>query len=246
MIEKCMWCGSQESLHRRRDGMGCNDFDACAERVKRVSRESTAQREGEEKRSAATQDERYAEQLLRNALGPRDGMEHSFAAQTALVYEPPPRSPFDPSPRTLDKAQNGFIMCRVCESVQPAAGHECGKPGLENSPVYVRQDVPLLRSLIKELAGMDDSTIEALYATWSDIGSCAGWLIVDEHSAKGFEEWLYMSQDRGWTKRCLKEMTVRAEYAESLLCAMAFDHGTWRAHEGRLCFTDCALCEAVQ
>lgn len=33
--------------------------------------------------------------------------------------------PFQEDPRPLKPAQNGFIHCAICESVQPAAGHEC-------------------------------------------------------------------------------------------------------------------------
>lgn len=38
-------------------------------------------------------------------------------------------SPFDPNPRALEPATNGFIWCDKCESAQPVSGHECAKPG---------------------------------------------------------------------------------------------------------------------
>ncbi len=33
--------------------------------------------------------------------------------------------PYDPKPRALEPAQNGFIWCEKCQEPQPAAGHPC-------------------------------------------------------------------------------------------------------------------------
>ncbi len=55
-------------------------------------------------------------------------------------------------------------------------------------------DVALLRKHVKELVGLDDATVEALYSTWSDIGFSASWLYVDESNARAFERWLYAAQ----------------------------------------------------
>lgn len=75
--------------------------------------------------------------------------------------------PFDPEPRALEPAQNGFHWCRGCESVQPVTGHECG------------------------------GGVEAPASPYT--------------ARVRFERFAALSE--------------RAEFAESLLCAMAFDHG---------------------
>lgn len=108
------------------------------------------------------------------------------------VREPRPASwPFDPEPRALEPAQNGYIWCDGCESVQPVTGHECGT-----------------------------------------------------------------ASERAYRIQCVEydrdEAEERAERAESLLCAMAFDHGAWLgAREFRLMHCSyyvlgCVFCDATR
>lgn len=46
---------------------------------------------------------------------------------------PPPRpdyslSPYDPNPPAKTPAENGYIWCDACDSVQEAKGHKCEGP----------------------------------------------------------------------------------------------------------------------
>lgn len=83
--------------------------------------------------------------------------------------------PFDPNPRALEPAQNGFIWCDRCDQTQPAAGHDCAVCRFGH------------RHMSPELAA-----------------ACAHDGIPDEHLR--------------W-----RQAEFRAELAESLLCAIAFD-----------------------
>lgn len=76
-------------------------------------------------------------------------------------------SPFDPNPRALEPAQNGFRWCHSCQSVAEVAGHECAKP----------------------------------FGTLTNQATAQDW------------SWLAEREGR------------RADFAESLLCAMALQHG---------------------
>lgn len=100
------------------------------------------------------------------------------------------KSPFDPNPRKLEPAQNGFVWCDTCDQAQPAAGHECAT-GIDREDLAIR------------------------------MGSRAVGL---------------------W-----REARERAEFAESLLCALAWDHGTAIARAWLACFpAECVFCDAAR
>lgn len=184
----CIVCGFIGDADETDLGWVCSEKLSCFDRLKSNppqlrSRpkdlnpiEPPPQREGEEKRSAAAPKcvecgATSAFGMLERGRNPETDWRcgDSAACRQRSHF---PKSPFDPNPRTLDKAQNGFIMCRVCESVQLAAGHECGDD-------------------------IDDS----------------GWIIY----------YADLAHDRTAERDIA---TDRAEHAESLLCAMAWDEGS--------------------
>lgn len=91
--------------------------------------------------------------------------------------------PFDPNPRPLEPAQNGFRWCHDCESVQPAAGHECAPdetPSAMNNPDHpagVRPAVPAKESRAPDI----DRWREFARACWE-----CGAVRIDETSG---DEW---------------------------------------------------------
>lgn len=110
-------------------------------------------------------------------------------------------SHFDPNPRPLEPAQNGYIWCAKCDCVRPATGHECLTCRFGH------------RHMTAALAA-----------------ECAHDGIPDEHLR--------------W-----RQAESRAEFAESLLCAMAFDHGRRLRfrHGEAYCYPDpaaCVFCDA--
>lgn len=107
--------------------------------------------------------------------------DHPHAVQSLAALE----SPYDPDPRPLDKATNGFIRCPTCEQVVELP-HECNR---------------LARDY------------------WRDEGNPLP-----------------------------SDFEARAEFAESLLCAMAFDHErSWQVtRESCRLWEPCVFCEAAR
>lgn len=109
--------------------------------------------------------------------------------------------PYDPSPRPLEKAQNGFVWCDTCEAVRPAAGHDCAPASVEPEPDVLRlqaEITDLHAELNKALAWLDR------LGTWRD------------HK---------INLNEGPLECHLIAAVDRADRAESMLCALAFDAG---------------------
>lgn len=65
------------------------------------------------------------------------------------------KSPFDPDPRPLIPAENGYVWCEGCESVAPVTNHQCGKDprlsyawGLEDSLLATKARAEFAESLL--------------------------------------------------------------------------------------------------
>lgn len=110
---------------------------------------------------------------------------------TARVAKLP--SPFDPTPRALEAATNGFVWCDRCHQVRPAAGHHCSLfdlgPPIILDVMAIERRAELAESLVGALAlehgldhmgtfDLDDVEIAAATArggwVWAlcDIGTC--------------------------------------------------------------------------
>ena len=64
---------------------------------------------------------------------------------------------FDPSPRQLERSDNGWVYCRVCQQPQPVAGHGCATQPTTN--VRLRASLDAIREGLDEWAPVGDETL---------------------------------------------------------------------------------------
>ncbi len=79
-----------------------------------------------------------------------DGYLEAIEEQDPDALDPVLPSHFDPNPRPLEPAQNGWLWCEVCQSPQEARGHVCLAPFAQMG-VSVREDNKRLRGLVKRV-----------------------------------------------------------------------------------------------
>lgn len=130
---------------------------------------------------------------------------------------------FDPNPRELEKSTNGFIWCEACEAPQSAAGHDCkiapqspetgqGSESDERIGHGGRKLSEMTHAELLEEALWSRQILDGIWDGAMDCAVCGGM------TTNG----ICTGCRRGTSPMAI--VTVRAEFAESLLCALAFDH----------------------
>lgn len=151
------------------------------------------------------------------------------------------KDPFDPNPRPLDKATNGFIRCPECETVVQLP-HEC-EPAVDERPAMFKALTPDEIDVCIRLGAAEvDANLEYATGRWS------------AEPGQGGPAMARLREVRAEHAKLFRDLVLeRAEFAESLLCALAFDHGrlcmlgVWWP-EGRPCSKEqaCVFCEAAR
>lgn len=121
MSAACSVCGARDvPLVWALDSTVCLDVYACRQRAEKSTEPARGLGPTATYEPVATTGESVTAQRA------------SLARHLGIEGDTPPGRPaswpFDPEPRALEPAQNGYIWCDGCESVQPVTGHECAKP----------------------------------------------------------------------------------------------------------------------
>ena len=181
-----------------------------------------------------------------------------FAAMIAALGEAdwsaiPKADPYDPAPNPLTKGGYGFRLCHACSTVVDASvGHECHAIVVRNTEISEEQLAAIRAEPLGIIYSAPDDIAAVLFALRDQLmfrghmpapdgrratipatnlrahlaagGTISGVVL----SGAVVEKWGLSSNVRGDATAALLDAEARAELAESVLCALALEHGLER------------------